>query len=307
MKIQEEQQIEISDSYNAITSTNLKANTTKIVDEELVNTKEISNKENNQIQNNIIQYSNIKYFKNNNFKKTDNKRKNILPKINFNNNNNSHLTENNEQIIKDSNNLSNDSKSFYKGKYISNNEPVISNQNESIKRKTINRGQEIKNVQITHIICSSKPSKFHITEKLYTENIKSEAIRPSNTFRERPLHPGKSSFSSSCQDNIKHKIKNLKGKTIIYQHARGIGMTNDSKKNINPLFYNSEIKKLDPIFKEKEKEKVEYIENFRSSKIKNDDKIDSKNIKTKYDDDNNNNQYQIILILLIIFSLIKLL
>ena len=297
MKIQEEKQIQFSDSFNTITSPNLKSNSTKIIDEELVNTKEISNKENNQIQNNISQSSNIKYFKNNNFKKTDSKRKNLLPKINFNNNNNSHLTENNEHIINDSNNLSNDSKYFYKEKYMSNNEPVISNKNESIKRKTINRGQEIKNVQITHIICSSKPSKFHITEKLYTENIKSETFRPSNTFRVRPLHPGKSSFSSSCQDNIKHKITNLKGKTIIYQHARGIGMTNDSKKNINPLFYNSEIKKFDPILKEKEKEKVEYIENFRSSKIKNNDKIDNKNIKTKYNDDENNNQYQIILIL----------
>ena len=38
------------------------------------------------------------------------------------------------------------------------------NQNE-IKRKTINRG----NVQITHIINSTKPSDFHITENLKTE------------------------------------------------------------------------------------------------------------------------------------------
>ena len=42
-------------------------------------------------------------------------------------------------------------------------------------------------------------------------------------------------------------------------------MTNDTKENINPTFYSSEIKKLDPIYKEKDKEKIEYVETFRSS------------------------------------------
>ena len=70
---------------------------------------------------------------------------------------------------------------------------------------------------------------------------------------------GKSSWKSSCQDNIKPIKTNLKGKTTIYQHARGIGMTNDRKENINPMFYSSEIKKLDPIIKAKEKAKDEYM------------------------------------------------
>ena len=56
----------------------------------------------------------------------------------------------------------------------------------------------------------------------------------------------------------------MKGKTTIFQHARGIGMTNEKKENINPMFYTSEIKKLEPIIKEKEKEKVEYM-TFRNS------------------------------------------
>ena len=56
---------------------------------------------------------------------------------------------------------------------------------------------------------------------------------------------------------------NLKGRTTIYQHAQGIGMTNDKKENINPLFYNSQIMKLKPIIKEKQKEKVEYM-SFRN-------------------------------------------
>jgi len=138
---------------------------------------------------------------------------------------------------------------------------------DSVKRKTINRGEDIKNVQITHIICSTKPSNFHITEKLETDNIKSNPIQISTTDREKLSKGGKTSFTSSCH-NVKPIIQNLKGKTTIYQHARGIGMTNDRRGNINPLFYNSEIKKLEPIVKEKEKEKVEYIENFRSNKNK---------------------------------------
>lgn len=68
-------------------------------------------------------------------------------------------------------------------------------------------------------------------------------------------------------------MQNLKGKTTVYQHARGIGMTNDRRGNINPLFYNSEIKKLEPIVKEKEKVKVEYIENFRSNRHRNHNNI----------------------------------
>ena len=136
---------------------------------------------------------------------------------------------------------------------------------EAIKRKTITRGQEIKNVQITHVICSSKPADFHITEKLETNNIDSNPIQITQRDRENLKKSGISSFRSSCQENVKPKTQNLKGKTTVYQHARGIGMTNDRGGNINPLFYSSEIKKLEPIIKQKEKVKVEIIENFRSN------------------------------------------
>jgi hypothetical protein len=136
---------------------------------------------------------------------------------------------------------------------------------EAIKRKTITRGKDVKNVQITHVICSSKPSDFHITEKLETNNIDSSPIQLTQRDRENLKKSGISSFKSSCQENVKPKTQNLKGKTTVYQHARGIGMTNDRGGNINPLFYFSEIKKLDPIIKQKEKVKVEIIENFRSN------------------------------------------
>lgn len=131
-------------------------------------------------------------------------------------------------------------------------------QNE-IKRKTINRGNPVKNVQITHIINSSKPQDFHITENLDTESLQTDPIEISQADRIKLKKTGISSYTTSVQDNIKPIVKNLKGKTTIFQHARGIGMTNERKENINPMFYSSEIKKLDPIIKEKEKEKVEYM------------------------------------------------
>lgn len=160
----------------------------------------------------------------------------------------------------------------------------------SIRRRTITRGNDVKNVQITHIICSKKPADFHISEKLDLHNIKSNPIQINKTDREKLKKGGKSSYSSSCQDNIKPIIQNLKGKTTVYQHARGIGMTNDRRGNINPLFYNSEIKKLEPIIKEKEKEKVVYIENFRSNKYRNGN--DSLINSTRNLDTNNNFQYK---------------
>ena len=145
-------------------------------------------------------------------------------------------------------------------------------------------------MQITHIICSKKPVNFHITEKLETDNIKTNPIKISKTDREKLKNVGKTSFSSSCQENVKPKIKNLKGTVTVYQHARGIGMTNDRKGNVNPLFYNSEIKKLEPIVKEKEKVKVEYIENFRSKNKRN---LDKKLINsTRVLNNGINNKYQ---------------
>ena len=179
------------------------------------------------------------------------------------------------------------------------NERTPNYKNRSIKRKTINRGgEEIKNVQITHIICSSKPKNFHITENISTNNninnnnISSSPINEgSSDYKGKKRKAGISSYSSSCQSSNKvDKGKNLKGKTTVYQHCRGIGMTNDKRKTINSLFYNSEIKKLEPIKKEKETEKVEYIKNFRSSKIKKSNNNNNKIINNKnIDNDTNNN------------------
>ena len=137
----------------------------------------------------------------------------------------------------------------------------------SIKRKTINRGDPFKNVQITHIIYSSRPAEFHITEDLNLDNLNSAPIQISKADRIKLQKSGKVTATCSCDgvEIAQPKKVNLKGNTTHYQHARGIGMTNDRKENINPKFYFSEIKKLDPIYKQKEKEKIENVENFRSS------------------------------------------
>ena len=135
------------------------------------------------------------------------------------------------------------------------------------RRKTINRGNPVENVQITHIIFSSRPTDFHITEYLDLDNLNSGPIKISKSDRAKLQRSGKVTSTCSCDgvEIAKPRKFNLKGNTTHYQHARGIGMTNDRKENINPMFYSSEIKKLDPILRQKEKEKVEYIETFRSS------------------------------------------
>lgn len=239
----------------------------------------------------------------------NNKNKIILPKTNLKKNSNlnlnlnlnpSYISSRDNYNTENSNNFLNSSQSFAGYKlYLK--RPEISNiaprthrshspEPGPIKRKTINRGEEIKNVQITHIICSKKPANFHITEKLETNNIKSNPIKISKEDKEKLKKGGKTSFTSSCQDNIKPIVQNLKGKTTIYQHARGIGMTNDKKENINPLFYNCEIKKLEPIVKEKEKVKVEYVENFRSNKHRKGE--NNKANSTRIINNGNNNSYQ---------------
>ena len=165
----------------------------------------------------------------------------------------------------------------------------------SIKRKTINRGKPVENVQITHIIYTSGPADFHITEELNLDNLNSAPIQISKADRAKLQRSGKVSATCSCDgvEIAQPKKVNLKGNTTHYQHARGIGMTNDTKENINPTFYSSEIKKLDPIYKEKDKEKIEYVETFRSSgKVYNNQTSPSKPTTTKTSTYNRSSNYK---------------
>ena len=134
----------------------------------------------------------------------------------------------------------------------------------SIKRKTINRGKPIENIQITHIIFSSRPLDFHITEELNLDNLNTQPIQISEEEKNNLQKSGKVEVSCSCGDIKEPKPVNLDGTLIHYQHAQGKGMTDDKKKNLNKKFYQSEIKPLEPIMFNKGEPKVEYME-FRSS------------------------------------------
>jgi len=119
----------------------------------------------------------------------------------------------------------------------------------TIKRKTIVRGSPIENIQITHIIYSSRPLEFHILEKLNTENLDKDLIQISEKDRNNLQKSGKVEVSCSC-DKITLKKPapvNLDGKLTHYQHAQGIGMTDAKLDKINPKFYTTEIRILEPI------------------------------------------------------------
>ena len=135
----------------------------------------------------------------------------------------------------------------------------------SFHKKTINRGKPVENIQITHIIYTSRPVEFNLKEDLDLQNLSKQPIQISKADRMKLQKSGKVSSTCSCDgvDIAPPKKANLKGTTTIYQHAGGIGMTNE-KGNVNPMFYTSQIKKLQPISKKKEPEKIENIENFRS-------------------------------------------
>jgi hypothetical protein len=148
---------------------------------------------------------------------------------------------------------------------ISNYKPRVMSPNpSSAKIKTINRGKPIENVQITHIIYSTKPLEFHIIEALNEDNLNSKPIEISQDKRNNLQKSGKIEVTCSC-DNInlkKSKPVDLVGKYTHYQHAQGIGMT-DKKENINPQFYSSEIKSLDPLIFNKAEPQIQILE-FRS-------------------------------------------
>ena len=149
------------------------------------------------------------------------------------------------------------SSTHYKPRYTSN--------NPGEKRKTINRGKPIENVQITHIIYSVRPLDFHIIEQLNMDNLNTQPIKISEKERNNLQKSGKIDVKCSC-DNIQIKSKpvDLTGTLTHYQHAQGIGMTDDKKENINPQFYFSEIKTLEPIASKKGDSHIEVLE-FRSN------------------------------------------
>ena len=135
----------------------------------------------------------------------------------------------------------------------------------SIKRKTINRGKPIENIQITHIIYSSRPLEFHITEDLNMENLEKEPIQITESDRINLQKSGKVDVYCSCDkiEIVKPEV-NLDGKLTHYQHCQGIGMTDDTSDKINPKYYSSEIKTLEPLIFTTGEPIIEILE-FRSA------------------------------------------
>ena len=163
----------------------------------------------------------------------------------------------------------------YSGNRVQPKRPVVSSSNYkprakspepgSIKRKTINRGKPIENIQITHIIYSSRPLEFHITEDLNLENLEKEPIQITESERNNLQKSGKVEVSCSCDkiDIVKPEV-NLDGKLTHYQHCQGIGMTDDISDKINPKYYSSEIKTLEPLIFTTGEPIIEILE-FRSA------------------------------------------
>ena len=141
----------------------------------------------------------------------------------------------------------------------------------SLKRRTINRGKPVQNVQITHIIYSSQPLNFHIIEDLNMDNLNTQPIQISAESRNNLQKNGIVQVTCSC-DNIKIKTKkpaDLTGTLTHYQHAQGIGMTDEKKENINPQFYTSEIKVLERKTASKVEPQIEVLQFRSNSKTKN--------------------------------------
>ncbi len=199
---------------------------------------------------------------------------------NYKNNNNSNIKINNQGYTKYQNQNSNQpsriqnsqsysgnrnqprrpevSSNYYKPKAMSPNPG-------SIKRKTINRGKPIENIQITHIIYSSRPLEFHITEELDLNNLEKDPIQITESQRNNLKKSGKVEATSSCDniDIVKPEV-NLDGKLTHYQHCQGIGMTDDISDKINPKYYSSEIKNLEPLVFNTGEPIIEILE-FRSA------------------------------------------
>ena len=158
------------------------------------------------------------------------------------------------------------------------------------------RGKPTENVKITHIIYSTQPLEFHITEQLNFDNLKSKPIQISPQKRNDLQKSGKIEVTCSC-DNINLKKKkplDLTGTYTHYQHAQGIGMT-DKKENINPQFYSSEIKALEPLQFAKGEPQIQVLEFRTNDKNYNTNKTVTKTIvkpviTTNYRTNNNYTQ-----------------
>ena len=108
----------------------------------------------------------------------------------------------------------------------------------NLRRKSIDRGGDYKNIQVTHIIYSTKDINFHIIDPLmtYTEEMRKKQMNKIDAkYRNGINGKVKVTYNSSC-DKIKIKPKekeNLKGKTMIISHRQNIRTENNVNDNKN--------------------------------------------------------------------------
>jgi len=139
-----------------------------------------------------------------------------------------------------------------------------------IKRKTIIRGGNYNNIQITHIYVTKKPNvknyNFHIFENLSRIELEKTPLDLTKIRSKiKRNDKAKSTYKSSCDGRkIAPVSKDKIQKTTVYQHARGMGMTNLEPNKIKSNLYTSGIKKIPKLVKQKGKPIVQVIEVFRS-------------------------------------------
>ena len=166
------------------------------------------------------------------------------------------------------------------------------------KRKTIYRGGEYNNIQITHIISTIKPNidkyNFHIFETLSRVELDKKPLDLTKIKAQiRPDHNAKSSYKSSCDGRvITPIIRNRVPKTTIYQHAAGIGMTDLAPDMINSSLYKSGLLKMTKRKKPKGQPVIQIIEVFRSQQSSSSKLYNTKNksINNKYNSNNTLNK-----------------
>jgi hypothetical protein len=146
-----------------------------------------------------------------------------------NNNNKNNNTNNNRKRV-----ISVDNK--YEKK---NEEERKKQKKHNLRRKSIDRGGDYKNIQVTHIIYSTKDINFHIIDPLmaYTEEMRKKQMNKiDEKYRNGRNGKVKVTYNSSC-DKIRVKPKekeNLKGKTMIISHRQNIRTENNINENKNP-------------------------------------------------------------------------
>ena len=97
------------------------------------------------------------------------------------------------------------------------------------------------------------------------ENLEKEPIQTTESDRKNLQKSGKVDVSCSCDKiEIVQPVINLDGKLTHYQHCQGIGMTDDVSEKINPKYYSSEIKTLEPLIFTTGEPIIEILE-FRSA------------------------------------------